>query len=705
MSQVLRIRFLWVCALMVPAFALVAAALHGRPAPQQDPARVPLAPSGGPRDCCPADVNCDGTVNGVDVEPFIFLLDELSGQCSPCAGDVNADGSVNGQDIGPFVQALLEGDCGGPCEITLTECPAAFIPQGRAASGTNAGDPGNDVTFTATVTKGGPRKIRFTLSDVSSEPGVCLNFGTENDKDLKFRQTNTINPAADFDAPSADGQTITTKNKVNAITVTLTAYDYGAFGKIRACCMKDDDSACESHSELRPVPIDANGNNVADAAPQNTGPGAANAATDDKDNSPAGEGTDGDHLSRYEEYRGFMVKGTHTRTDVAAKDVFVRNNVGNVAGASLGDSGDMTSANLTAPVHPVTASELDENRKINSKNSSHHIAGDQTAILVTSGNGTPSCAGAVFGEASVVDGGSPWVPNNESHCRVCVANIEANMNTVDSRVAANGISATTTIIPVEDVPDGRTPGRTRIDDEIISYTGQNGSVTALRGDLTNAATTIRVRDTADIFADAGTLRIENELILYTGRTQVDTTLNGAINMDVVTITVASTANFANAGAFHIEQEVITYTGRDATHFTGCTRGANGTDRAAHADGATVRHAVFTGCTRGQFGSAAAAHRHLIFVRQRMLSGVTRGIAGSTAATHSGGAGVRNFADANDKARQTFGHEAGHLVALDHIDLTVLKASVTPGSWPDNGYYHQYINGGNDSIAGEFRVKP
>lgn len=678
-----------------------------RASPAQDVGERRFAPPpGAPRGlCCPADANCDGTVNAFDVQPFIYLLDEISGQCSPCAGDVNDDGTVNGQDIGPFIEALADGGCGGPCEITLTECPAAFIPAGRAASGTNAGDPGNDVTFTATVTKGGPRKIRFTLSDVSSEPGVCLNFGTEADKDLKFRQTDTINPAADFDAPSADGQTITTRNKVNTITVTVTSYDYGSFGKIRACCMKDDNSDCESHSDPRSIPVDANGNHVADAAPQNTGPGASSGANDDKDNSPAGEGTDGDHLSRYEEYRGFMVKGVHTRTDVTAKDVFVRNNVGNVGGASLGDSGDMTSANLTAPVHPVTSGELDANRRINFRNGSHHIAGDQTAILVTSGNGTPSCAGALFGEAAIVGGAATWVPNNENYCRVCAANIEGNMNTIDRRVAANGLSATATMIPVEDVPGGRTPGRTRIDDEIISYTGQNGAFTALRGNLTAAATTIRVRDTADIFEDAGILRIEDELITYTGRTQVETTLNGAIDRDAVTITVASTADFANAGAFHIDQEVISYTGKNATQFTGCTRGANGSDKAAHANGATVRHAVFTGCTRGQFGSTARAHKELLFVRQRMLFGVTRGIAGSTAATHSGSAGVRNFADANDKARQTFGHEAGHLVELDHIDLTVMKASVTPGSWPDNGYYHQYINGGNDSIAGEFRVKP
>src|SRR5262249_23766370 len=137
-----------------------------------------------------------------------------------------------------FEDALWDQHCVSTpkeCTIDLTDCPAAFIPQGRAVTGTNAGDPGNDVTFTATVTAGGPRKIRFFLEGVSSEPGICMNFGTETDRDLKFRQTATINPAADFDAPSADGQTITTKNKVNSITVTVTSYDYGSYGTIKAC--------------------------------------------------------------------------------------------------------------------------------------------------------------------------------------------------------------------------------------------------------------------------------------------------------------------------------------------------------------------------------------------------------------------------------------------------------------------------------------
>lgn len=62
--------------------------------------------------CAPCDVNCDGSVNGFDVAPFVELL-TVGGEvpCAPCSGDVNADGSLNGYDIEGFVLALNGGGC------------------------------------------------------------------------------------------------------------------------------------------------------------------------------------------------------------------------------------------------------------------------------------------------------------------------------------------------------------------------------------------------------------------------------------------------------------------------------------------------------------------------------------------------------------------------------------------------------------------
>lgn len=63
--------------------------------------------------CCAADTNCDGSVNGQDIQGFIECLQSgpPGNPCSPCVCDTNGDGSVNGQDIQGFIDALQNGGC------------------------------------------------------------------------------------------------------------------------------------------------------------------------------------------------------------------------------------------------------------------------------------------------------------------------------------------------------------------------------------------------------------------------------------------------------------------------------------------------------------------------------------------------------------------------------------------------------------------
>lgn len=61
------------------------------------------------------DLNCDGAVNGFDIDPFVLALGneaayaEAYPRCAAYLADVNDDGEVNGFDIDPFV-ALLGGE-------------------------------------------------------------------------------------------------------------------------------------------------------------------------------------------------------------------------------------------------------------------------------------------------------------------------------------------------------------------------------------------------------------------------------------------------------------------------------------------------------------------------------------------------------------------------------------------------------------------
>jgi hypothetical protein len=52
------------------------------------------------------DVDLDGDVNGLDVDPFVGLV---TGGTYQAEGDMNGDGTVNGLDVDPFVAAVVGG--------------------------------------------------------------------------------------------------------------------------------------------------------------------------------------------------------------------------------------------------------------------------------------------------------------------------------------------------------------------------------------------------------------------------------------------------------------------------------------------------------------------------------------------------------------------------------------------------------------------
>ena len=57
--------------------------------------------------CDPCDMNCDGDVSALDIEPFLDLLFGGANPCNTCTGDVNGDGSIDALDIEPFLNCLF----------------------------------------------------------------------------------------------------------------------------------------------------------------------------------------------------------------------------------------------------------------------------------------------------------------------------------------------------------------------------------------------------------------------------------------------------------------------------------------------------------------------------------------------------------------------------------------------------------------------
>jgi hypothetical protein len=63
------------------------------------------------------DLNCDGSVNGSDIDPFFLALGDPANYtaaypaCDLMMGDMNGDGAVNGADIDPFFECIGGGIC------------------------------------------------------------------------------------------------------------------------------------------------------------------------------------------------------------------------------------------------------------------------------------------------------------------------------------------------------------------------------------------------------------------------------------------------------------------------------------------------------------------------------------------------------------------------------------------------------------------
>ncbi|MCH7872782.1 MAG: hypothetical protein IID33_13890 [Planctomycetes bacterium] len=57
--------------------------------------------------CVPCDMNCDGTVDAIDIEFFIDILFNNGPRCASCTGDTNGDGMVNAADIEGFINCLF----------------------------------------------------------------------------------------------------------------------------------------------------------------------------------------------------------------------------------------------------------------------------------------------------------------------------------------------------------------------------------------------------------------------------------------------------------------------------------------------------------------------------------------------------------------------------------------------------------------------
>ena len=298
------------------------------------------------------------------------FYDQLSGTFDPKANAFTKAGKTSVPYDGPFSEGRTRGSVTAEYSVSFNQEPqeleAILIPEkgyeGWMPEGSRTG--GEDSTgslFGVTVKlrdKYDPKKavsqkatFTFQLEGISSEPGVNLNFPPEDQvkgtPDLAFEQKYNpdLNVTASWQSQAGNaGDKATSREKGSESQAFVSTFDYGAFGTLRVYADLEDGRHLTAHLQDQPgvedleLPKDDNNNHIADAWEKKYKLTGTVADADD-DASPTGDGSAGDGLSLYEEYRGFMVlidgDTKAQRTDPTRKTLFVDDQVGGVAGVEL----------------------------------------------------------------------------------------------------------------------------------------------------------------------------------------------------------------------------------------------------------------------------------------------------------------------------------------------------------------------------------
>jgi hypothetical protein len=239
----------------------------------------------------------------------------------------------------------------GPLGILLVRDDDEWVPEHLWDTTVTAKiyerDPSGPGLWLPSATK--RRGITVTFVTRSREPGQNLNTdldeGPQDQPDLYLRASAA---ASCRDDPTGRRRyaTCETLGDHNEFKFRVFAEDDGAYGSLDASCdqcvplravgprrfgavgsfpigLAEPDQRARAVK----VPKDDNHNKIADGYPPEKA--AVKLATDDDDDQPRGNGTRGDGLSAYEEYRGFTDRSfRHVRTSWARKDLFVENEEG-----------------------------------------------------------------------------------------------------------------------------------------------------------------------------------------------------------------------------------------------------------------------------------------------------------------------------------------------------------------------------------------
>ncbi len=247
---------------------------------------------------------------------------------------------------------------------------------------------GNAITFDVELRnpEGGKAKektaqFEIELLETSRHPGSTMNSPwTGVAPDLKILKAN--NPKLAEVSP--DGQTAKTAKGLKSATITVSSFDGAAMGKLTVLARIDGEDTVltaqlDSHVTEVSIPYDLDGNTIADAW-EEANDVMGKPLDTDEDAEPLGDRNNGDGLTTWEEYRGFLEDGKHIRTNPKKKDLFICDQIGGRSKRGINRFAALTKLDVH---HNLTVDELDYTRIINrnrSKDAPHVV--DQHGLLI-----------------------------------------------------------------------------------------------------------------------------------------------------------------------------------------------------------------------------------------------------------------------------------------------------------------------------------
>ncbi len=248
------------------------------------------------------------------------------------------------------------------------------------------GSSGPPLTLTATVTSStgkqpqvGVVSFNWELLGTSQEPGLALNFpidATDQRYDLELDADGSMFVL------SANKQRVERATSNFSDSVRVRPFDWGGWAVLEVTAHLTDGRVLtgrikgSGEDNIR-IPKRASDSFIADRWRNDKS--AQGADGSDEDSIPQGDGTPGDGLSLYEEYRGFYNGGEHIDGTPDTKELFLRNKG---MFATLGGIAVASRASGLIIHHRLTDAELTVERVINGNHrSGPHVTAQHAVIL------------------------------------------------------------------------------------------------------------------------------------------------------------------------------------------------------------------------------------------------------------------------------------------------------------------------------------